>query len=140
MERDTVDLLRELDLCTDFHTFYDEHESDMLDHSLSELLADLLEKKNLKKTQVIRQSELSEVYAYQIFSGLRVPDRKKLLCIAVAMQLTVAETQTLLRYAGYPTLYIRFVEDAVVLFGLSKHLSVIQINELLYEFGLETIG
>ena len=140
MEKETADLLKELDLCDDFHEFYDEHEEQMLECSLSELLARLLEQKKLKKTQVIKHSELSEVYAYQIFSGLRIPERKKLLCIAVAMKLTISETQMLLKYAGYPMLYIRFAADAVVMYGLSKQLSVVEINELLYEYGFETLG
>ena len=36
----------------------------------------------MKKADAIRRSELSEDYAYQIFSGLRVPERKKLLSLA----------------------------------------------------------
>ena len=97
-------------------------------------------KYGLKKSQVIRAAEMSEVYAYQIFSGLRVPERKKLLCLAVAMKLTLDDVQTLLKCAGYSTLYVKLPFDSIVLYGVCKKLSVVEINEILYEYGLETLG
>jgi len=99
-----------------------------------------LESKGLKKAQVIKNAEFSEVYGYQIFSGIRVPERKKLLCLAVGMQLNIEETQQLLKCAGYSQLYVKLPFDSIVLYGLCKELSVVQINELLYEYELETLG
>ncbi len=140
MAKDTSKIVEELGLCDDFRTFYDENKDYMVKESLSELLDSLLGLKGLKKSQVIRASELSEVYAYQIFSGVRVPERKKLLCLAVAMGLTLDEAQTLLKAAGYSPLYVKLPFDSIVLYGICKGLSVVQINELLYEYDLETLG
>ena len=128
--KDTSKILEELKLCPDFSRFYDENKSYMVGQSLAELLEDLLKKKNTKKSDVIRRSDLSEIYAYQIFSGMRVPDRKKLLCLAFGMGLDIEETQTLLKCAGYP----------VVLYGLVKRLPILETNALLYEYGQETLG
>ena len=99
-----------------------------------------MQEKGPKKSQIFRKSEVSEIYGYQIFSGLRVPERKKLLCLAIGMGLNLDETQTLLKCAGYSTLYVKIPFDSVVLFGICKGLSVVDINELLYEYGLETLG
>ncbi|MGN0172286.1 MAG: hypothetical protein ACI39E_05855 [Acutalibacteraceae bacterium] len=140
MQKDTVKILEELDLCADFHTFYDEHKEYMVCETLADLLTRLLNEKGLKKAEVIKRAELSEVYAYQIFSGLRVPDRKKLLCLAVGMSLNLDEVQTLLKCAGYSPLYVKLPFDSIVLYGICKNLSVVQINELLFEYGLETMG
>jgi len=96
--------------------------------------------KGLKKSQVIRDSELSEVYSYQIFSGLRVPERKKLLCLAVGMSLNLDEVQTLLKCAGYSPLYVRLPFDSIIIYGICKSLSVVQINEILFGYDLETLG
>ena len=104
------------------------------------MLEQLLAKKGLKKSAVIKEAEMSEVYGYQIFSGLRVPERKKLLCLAVAMKLNIDEMQTLLKTAGYSPLYVKLPFDSIVLYGICKGLSVIEINELLYEYGLDTLG
>jgi hypothetical protein len=112
----------------------------MVSDSLSAMLEKLLLEKDLKKSQVIKEAELSEVYAYQIFSGLRVPERKKLLCLAVAMKLSLDEVQTLLKCAGYSPLYVKLPFDSIVLFGICKNMSVVKINELLFDYGLETLG
>ena len=69
-----------------------------------------------------------------------MPERKKLLCLAVGMGLHIDEAQQLLKCAGYPQLYAKLPFDSIVLYGLCKAMSVVQINELLYEYGLETLG
>ena len=140
MEKDTSKILEELGLCPDFKTFYRENKEYMVSDSLSVLLGRRMEQKGLKKSQVIKNAELSEVYGYQIFSGVRVPERRKLLCLAVSMRLNIEETQQLLKCAGYSQLYAKLPFDSVVLYGLCKALSVVQINELLYEYELETLG
>ena len=140
MEKDTSKIVEELGLCPDFQTFYQENKDYMISGNLAELLSALLERKGLKKSQVIKTSEIPEVYGYQIFSGVRVPERNKLLCLAVGMGLNIDETQQLLRCSGYSQLYVKLPFDSVVLYGLCKHLTVVQINELLYEHGLEMLG
>lgn len=140
MQKDTSEIVKELGLCPDFQTFYAENKDYMASGNLSSLLAELLESKGLKKSQIIKKAEFSEVYGYQIFSGIRVPERKKILCLAVGMELNIEETQRLLKCAGYSQLYVKLPFDCIVLFGLCKAMSVVQINELLYEYGLETLG
>ena len=140
MQKDTSEIVKELGLSPDFRTFYNENKDYMVSADLSQLLEALLAQKGLKKSQVIKNAELSEVYGYQIFSGLRVPERKKLLCLTVSMGLNIDEVQQLLRCAGYPQLYVKIPFDSVVLYGLCKGLSVVEINELLYAYGLETLG
>lgn len=140
MQKDTSKIIEELGLCDDFKTFYDENREYMINDTLSQLLKKLVEEKKLSKSQVIKESELSEVYAYQIFSGLRTPDRKKLLSLAVGMHLNLDEVQTLLKTAGYPTLYVKHPFDSVVIYGICKKLTVIEINGLLFNYNLDTLG
>lgn len=140
MGKDTTKILDELGLCPDFHAFYRENQDYMVKENLAAQLAALVEKKGLKKTAVIKASELSEVYAYQIFSGIRVPERKKLLSLAVGMELNIEEAQQLLKSAGYSPLYVKLPFDSIVLYGLCKGLSVVEINELLFEYEMETLG
>lgn len=140
MAKDTSEIIKELGLHPDFQTFYKENSEHMIRESLAELLNQLLEVKGLKKSQVIQNAELSEVYGYQIFSGLRIPERKKLLCLAIAMELNIDQVQQLLKCAGYSQLYVKLPFDSIVLYGFCKGWSVVQINDLLYEYGLETLG
>lgn len=140
MKKDTSEIVKELGLCPDFQTFYNENKDYMIHGNLSEFLTQLLEERGLKKAQVIKNAEFSEVYGYQIFSGVRVPERKKLLCLAIAMELNIDQTQQLLKQAGYSQLYVKLPFDSVVLYGICRGLTVVQINELLYQYGLETMG
>ena len=140
MVKDTAKIIEELGLCDDFKTFYDEHKEYMVGDNLSDMLHNLQREKGLRKTDIIKRSELSEVYAYQIFSGTRHPERKKLLCLAVGMSLNLEETQTLLKCAGYAPLYVKMPFDSVVIYGVCKQLSVIEINEILFDNHLETLG
>ncbi len=140
MAKDTAKIVEELGLCPDFKTFYNENNDYMIKESLSELLDRLLKDKGLKKIDIIKESEISEVYAYQIFSGVRIPDRKKLLALAIAMKLGIDEIQTLLKSAGYPPLYVKLPFDSIVLYGICKDLTVIEINDMLFGYDLETLG
>ena len=140
MEKDTGMIVEELGLCDDFKTFYEENKDYMITQTLSQMLQQLLEQTGRKKSQVIKNAELSEVYGYQIFSGLRVPERKKLLALAMGMQLNLQQVQQLLKCAGYPQLYVKLPFDSIILFGICKKMTVQQLNELLFSYGMETLG
>lgn len=56
------------------------------------------------------------------------------------MKLTAEEVQVLLKQAGYPPLYVKKKFDSIVTYGLCKKMSVSQINELLFDYGEETLG
>lgn len=140
LRKNTGDLLGELKLSPDFNTFYETNEAHMVSGDLSDYLEDLMREKGLKKSAVIRASELSEVYAYQIFSGLRTPERKKLLALAVGMGLTLDEVQKLLKCASYAPLYPKIPFDSVVIYGICKRMTVVEINRLLFEYCEETLG
>lgn len=140
MSKDTSRMLEELKTCESFTRFYNENADNLPERSLSDYLQELIAGKKRKKADIIRKSELSETYAYQIFSGIRVPDRKKLICLAVGMELNLEETQTLLKSSGYAQLYPKKPWDCVVIYGICKMLTVVQINELLYDYEMETLG
>ena len=140
MSKDTAQIVEELQLYPDFRSFYNENKDYMVSKSLSQLLEQLLLESGLTKAQVIKNAEMAEVYGYQIFSGNRIPERGKLLALAIGMGLDIEKTQTLLKCAGYSQLYVKLPFDSIVLYGICKKMSVMQINELLYEYGLETLG
>ncbi|MBR7033261.1 MAG: helix-turn-helix transcriptional regulator [Clostridia bacterium] len=140
MKKDTSALLHELQSSGDFKKYYSENSGFFVKESLSELLERYLSEKGESRAEVIRRSGMSVNYAYQIFNGTRVPERNKLLCLCVAMGLTLEETQTLLKACGYSQLYVKIPFDCVVIYGILHKKSVIEINCMLYDYGLETIG
>lgn len=137
--KNTAKIVEELEHCTDFTAFYDENKKYLSTTPLSQLITELIKKHNLKKSNIIRNSEISEIYAYQIFSGKRLPERKKLLALCVGMSLNLDEVQSLLKCAGYSTLYVKLPFDSIIIYGICKKLTVLEINSLLFEYDLETL-
>lgn len=139
--KDTKDLEEELKSFSSFKSFYDANSNAIAECSLADYLQNIINKKGLNKAQIVEKSEMSEVYAYQILSGVRKqPKREKVLCLAFAMGLSFDETQTMLKKTGYPTLYAKNPFDCVVIYALCKHLGVVETNEILFEYGQETLG
>lgn len=140
MQKDTSEIVKQLQLSSDFQSFYQDNKAYMVDQSLSQLLAQLLKQTGISKATAIKNAEMSEVYGYHIFAGSRIPERGKVLALAIGMGLNLEQVQQLLKTAGYSTLYVKRPFDSIVLYGICKKMSVAQINELLYDYGMETLG
>ena len=140
MKKDTSEMLKELEKCSNFKEFISQNQENIEKTELHENLEALLKKYNIKKSEAVKASEINEIYAYQIFAGSRMPDRSKLLCIAIGMGLPLQEVQLLLRQSGYAPLYVKNPFDCIIAFGIHKGYKLIKINGLLYEYGLDTLG
>lgn len=102
--------------------------------TLKDYLNILIEKHNLKKSVIIKESQLGEPFTRQLFSGIRSkPSRDKVLALAIAMKITLEECQKLLRAAQVNELYPKNRRDAIIIYGLAKKLTVPQVNDILYE-------
>ena len=112
----------------------------MISDELPAYLSNILERKGLVKSAVIKKSELSEVMGYQIFSGVRKPSRDSLICICTAMGLNLDETQSLLKIAQFAQLYPKNKRDSIIIKGILTNQTVIQINEYLYDSGEDTLN
>lgn len=140
MQKDTTEILKELQLSADFQSFYQENKDYLIDQTLAQLLNQLLQETGISKAKAIKNAEMSEMYGYHIFAGSRIPERGKVLALAVGMGLNIDQVQQLLKAAGYTTLYAKRPFDSIVLYGIVKKMTVAQINELLYDYGMETLG
>ena len=134
-ERTTNELLGVLKSCTTIsgleEVLVELPESDRL--SVREHLHKLLKEKGLDKAAVIREANLARTYGYQIFQGEKTAGRDKLLAIAFAMNLSLEECNRLLTVAKTGVLYSRNRRDAIIIFSLERSLSLLEVNELLYE-------
>lgn len=140
MQKDTAEIVKQLQLSPDFQSFYQEHREYMVNQSLAQLLEQLLQQTGITKAKAIKNAEMSEVYGYHIFAGSRIPERGKVLALAIGMGLNLEQVQQLLKAAGYSPLYVKRPFDSLVLYGIFNKMSVAQINELLYDYGMETLG
>lgn len=129
----TGDLMESLSASENLDAFFTENESQFCGEDIAAYLNQLLRQKHLRKSTVIRRSMLSEIYAYQIFGGVKKPRRDKLLCLALGMGLSLEETQKMLRVCGFPPLYVRHQRDCVIIHALLHQLTVSELNALLDE-------
>ena len=135
----TDELLKQLSETKKLDDYLKENKEFMLDSPLCERLNQLIKEKQCSKIEAIKGAELNEIYGYQIFSGKRIPSRDKLLCLAVGMKLSLEETQTLLKTAGFAPLYPKHERDSILIFGIQGKSTVPQINMMLYERNQQTI-
>ncbi len=134
MKKTTCELLELLKTTANLETYMDSSSEDLIEKiPLSDYLNTLIGERDLKKSTIINHSGLDRSYAYQIFDGQRMPTRDKVLALCLSMKLSIEETQQLLKHTGYPPLYAKFKQDSIILFGLEHSLSVLEVNELLYE-------
>lgn len=139
IKKPTDELMDALNHSSSVEEYINSAQDYLIDSSVSEYLNQLLEAKSLKKSTVIKNSELNEIYGYQIFSGKRIPSRDKLISIAFGMELSLEETQALLKFAGFAPLYPKQKRDSLLIWGRTHRFSIYQINELLYTENEDTL-
>lgn len=63
----------------------------------------------------------------------------KVLMFCFGFELTVEEAQQLMKVTGYAQLYSKDKRDNAIMFGLTKQLSIIDVNGILYDLNLELL-
>lgn len=138
-EKSTSDLMVELMKMGSFENYMKQNKDVIVTASVADVLNQILERKGLSRARVAKDSGLNEIYAYQVMAGTRTPSRDKVLCICVAIGLTVEEIQGLLKMCGYAPLYPKRKRDAIVLFALKEKRPVSVINEELFNQSEKTL-
>lgn len=136
----TEELNHQIEEATNIEDFLNANREYMLSGSLSLHLTALLAEKKISKADVVRGSLLDRAYVYQIFSGERRPSRDKLLALSFGLRLTADETQKLMKLSGNRELYARDQRDAIILFALQHHKTIMETNELLDANQMPALG
>lgn len=139
-EKSTQELLTALSQTKDLDAFLEENRPYFRHDHLSDFLMRYMEQKGMKRTEVIRASQLGEVYAYQILNGIKYPKRDKVLCLLLAMHVTLEECQTLLKVCGYPPLYAKNERDAMLIYAFNNNMTVMEAQEELDQAGMELLS
>lgn len=141
MERKTTDeLLQEIQNEKSFERFMSRNEENFETKKFTEYLNDLCRKKELIPEQVIKAAQIDRTYGHQLFNGTRRSSRDKVIQLAIAFELSMDDTQELLRVAGRNELYPRIRRDAAIIFGLSKHMEMQQMQEFLASLDISILG
>ncbi len=131
----TKDLEQEMSGRAKLNAFLEKNKDEFLSYDMNVILQPLMKRQGLSKAELARRAKISDVYLFQILSGRRKPSRDKLLCICIAMELNVSETQTILKECHEAALYVKDRRDAVILYGLERSWNVSEIDDALFEAG-----
>lgn len=114
----------------------------LIDNQLefTHLIQDIHNKSGLKQYQVARISGIHETTLSKILNGKKNDiTRDMLIRLALAYRLSLAEANDLLIKKGY-YLYAYNERNIIITLGIEQHCSIDEIEEALYERGLQTLS
>ena len=102
-----------------------------IDPTCAQVLRELLKQTGLSAPEWIAAADISKSYAYQVLRGERIPGRDILLRTALALRLSLKDTQRLLTMGCCGALYPKIRRDAAVIFALNQHMTLLETEDLL---------
>ena len=139
LRRDTDELLDILERSRTLTGALKTLDGDMDTPTFTQCLTGYMQARGLNATQLGEAALLSRSFTYQLCSGERRPSRDIILRLALVLELSVEETQSLLRTAQRGALYPRVKRDAVVIFALRNRMGILATDEQLLSRGLAGI-
>ena len=140
MSRKTDALLKNILSAKDFNEVLDANAATFVEQSVSEDLQHLCRERGMIPEQVIKKSQIDRTYGHQIFNGTRLPSRDKLLMLSFGFELSLDETQELLKTAGKSILYPKVKRDAAIIYGISHKMNIMDVQYLLTSVHLPLLG
>ena len=98
-------------------------------------LSQLCVKYQIKPSKLQLEVAVSKTMFYDVMNGTRKPSKETVIKIALVMKITEEELNELLKLAGHKELYSKKKEDAIIIFGLKNKKDIVEIDELLKEYG-----
>ncbi len=92
------------------------------------------------KNEVVKKSEISRTYCYQMLNGMRKPGRDNAIALAIASGFSLEETIRYLELLEQGILYSKNKRDSIIIYAITHRLTVANTNELLYSKGESILG
>ena len=130
-EKTTTMLMKEITTTSEIDLFLKKNDKHMnAPSNIAEYLNDIINKKGLKKSKIITDSGLNKTYFYEILSGKKGRDFKQntVLAIAIAMKMSLEETQRLLKLCKAGELYPKIRRDNIIIWGITQKKDLIDID------------
>lgn len=125
----------------DLDEYLSQNRDNFSNQTFAELLEQTLKENKVSKTDAVKRSNLENHYAYEIFRETKDKNlsRNKIIMLCIAMEADLEQTRKLLLKKQYAPLYPKNERDSIIIFGLQRKLSIIDINNLLYDKGFEIL-
>ena len=118
---------------------YLEQIRDKYPKDLSSYVKTILSEKSMSTADMQKKSGIDRTYIYQIMDGSKNPGRDKIIAIAIACEMTLAESQRALEIAQEGILYAKSRRDSLIIYAINKKLTIMELNALLEEHGLPVL-
>ena len=112
----------------------------MYTDSFEKHLQQLINKKNLKNSDVYSAANISKQYFSKLLKGQVKPSKEKVLALAVGLQLNMDEATDFLRLAGYALSPVSQTDVIVEYFIRHKEYNVMKIDIVLFDYGLDPLS
>lgn len=139
-------VLSQASMMRDFTTRTDDRKGlddlfDHLDESFSSAVLRLIDERQLKDTEVYKKANLSRQQFSKIRSNIHyVPSKATAVALAIALELSLPETENLLRKAGL-ALSSSDKFDVLIMYFLSHGMyNIYEINEILFHYDQVLLG
>lgn len=120
-------------------SFFDEHSGTELP-AFSDYIERLADEKGEKRDAVISRAGIERSFGHRLFNGTRNPSRDTVLQLAFGFRLDCDGAQQLLKVAGASPLHPKVKRDAVLAYCLHNRRSLLDVQELLYDYALPLLG
>ena len=107
-----------------------------LNDDIREFFDTLLYETGQKKSEIIKKTNLSRTYGYQLMEGRRKGKRDYYLLIAIAMSLDLRTTQRMLSVAQCGSLHPLIKRDAAVIFAINHGYDCAKTYDFMESLGL----
>ncbi|MGN0539796.1 MAG: XRE family transcriptional regulator [Candidatus Fimenecus sp.] len=139
IKKPTYEMMDKLLKANNIEEYIKENREAFVDLTVSDFLNKYINSKGLIKSHIIKDAEISEIFGFQVFSGIRNPSRNTLLSLCIAMKMSLDEVQSALKIAGFAPLYPKNKRDSIIILGISKGETVCDINNQLYDNDEDTL-
>lgn len=136
MAKTTTELLRELkrNSCS-LPDYLSAHQDTFVNEDIKAFWEAMIKNKNYSKSNIINKSDFSYCYFYEVINGRKSPTKDKVIRLALAMKMTVDETQQALKISGRSALHPKNRRDSILIYAIEQKMTILNCNKTLIKYG-----